>query len=159
MGSGDKNERNDEMLNDEQRKRVKDHFKRNPEATPQDIERVLGFKMDMATVIETGLLKIEAEGEDTDTDAVTGRLEVDFSMTGTDDQHHLTCAMRVKQVHTPKRDVATMLRGYVLKKVIGMFREELSRLLQDGDRVAQMVHEAEKEIKREYSAFTKREGL
>lgn len=55
------------MLNDEQRKMVKDLFKRNPEATPQDIERVLGFKMDMATVIETGMLKIEAEDEDTDT--------------------------------------------------------------------------------------------
>ena len=146
------------MLNDEQRKMVKDHFKRNPEATPQDIERVLGFKMDMATFIETGLLKIEAEDEDTDTDAVTGRLEVDFSMTGTDEQHDHTCAIRVKQVHTPKRDVATLLRGCVLKKLIGMFREELSRLLRDGDRVAQMVHEAENEIKREYRAFTQKEG-
>ena len=147
------------MLNDEQRKMVKDHFKRNPEATPQDIERVLGFKMDMATVLETGLLKIEAEGEDTDTDAVTGRLEVDFSMTGTDNQHNLTCALCVKNVHTPKRDVPTLLRGYVLRKVIGMFREELSRLLQDGDRVAQMVHEAEIEIKKEFRDFTAKEGL
>lgn len=146
------------MLNDEQRKMVKGLFKRNPEATPQDVERVLGFKMDMATVIETGLLKIEAKDEDTDTDAVTGRLEVDFSMTGTDEQHDLTCAIRVKQVHTPKRDVATLLRGCVLKKLIGMFREELSRLLRDGDRVAQMVHEAENEIKREYRAFTQKEG-
>lgn len=153
------------MLNDEQRKMVKGHFKRNPEATPQDIERVLGFKMDMATVIETGLLKIEAgllkieaEDEDTDTDAVTGRLEVDFSMTGTDEQHNLACAIRVKQLHTPKRDVATLLRGLVLKKLIGMFREELSRILRDDDRVAQMVHEAENEIKREYRAFTQKEG-
>lgn len=146
------------MLNDEQRKMVKGHFKRNPEATTQDIERVLGFKMDMATVIETGLLKLEAEDEDTDTDAVTGRLEVDFSMTGTDEQHNLTCAIRVKGVHTPKRDVATLLRGYVLKKVIGMFREELSRLLQDGDRVAQMVHEADNEVEREYRAFMQKEG-
>ena len=146
------------MLNDEQRKMVKGLFKRNPEATPQDIERVLGINMDMATVIETGMLKIEAEDEDTDTDAVTGRLEVDFSMTGTDEQHNLTCAIRVKQVHTPKRDVATLLRGCVLKKVIGMFREELSRLLKDGDRVAQMVHEAENEIEREYRAFTQKEG-
>lgn len=150
------------MLNDEQRKMVKDHFKRNPEATPQDIERVLGFKMDMATVIETGLLKLEAEDEDTDTDAVTGRLEVDFSMTGTDEQYDLDldCAIRVKQVHTPKRDdVSTMLRGCVLKKVIGMFNEELSRLLQDGDRVAKIVHEAENEIKREYRTFKQKEGL
>lgn len=146
------------MLNDEQRKMVKGHFKRNPEATPQDIERVLGFKMNMATFIETGLLKIEAKDEDTDTDAVTGWLEVDFSMTGTDEQHNLTCAIRVKQVHTPKRDVATLLRGCVLKKLIGMFREELSRLLQDGDRVAQMVHEAENEIEREYRTFTQKEG-
>lgn len=145
------------MLNDEQRKMVKGLFKRNPEATPQDIERVLGFKMDMATVIETGMLKIEAEDEDTDTDAVTGRLEVDFSMTGTDKQYDLTCAIRVKQVHAPKRDVATMLRGYVLKKVIGMCREEISRLLQDGDRVVKMVHEAENEIEREYRAFTHKE--
>lgn len=146
------------MLNDEQRKMVKGLFKRNPEATPQDVERVLGFKMDMATVIETGLLKIEAEDEDTDTDAVTGRLEVDFSMTGTDEQHDLTCSICVKQVHTPKRDVATLLRGCVLKKLIGMFREELSRLLRDDDRVAQMVHEAENEIKREYRTFTQKEG-
>lgn len=146
------------MLNDEQRKMVKDHFKRNPEATPRDIERVLGFKMDMATVIETWLLKIEAEDEDTDTDAVTGRLEVDFSMTGTDEQHNLSCAIRVKQVHTPKRDVATLLRGCVLKKLIGMFREELSRLLKDGDRVAQMVHEADNEVEREYRAFKQKEG-
>lgn len=146
------------MLNDEQRKMVKDHFKRNPEATPQDIERVLGFKMDMATFIETWLLKIEAEDEDTDTDAVTGRLEVDFRMTGTDEQHNLSCAICAKQVHTPKRDVATLLRGCVLKTLIGMFREELSRLLKDGDRVAQMVHEAENEIKREYRAFTQKEG-
>ena len=146
------------MLNDEQRKMVKGLFKRNPEATPQDIERVLGFKMDMATVIETGLLKIEAKNEDTDTDAVTGRLEVDFSMTGTDEQHNLSCAIRVKQVHTPKRDVATLLRGLVLKKVIGMFREELSRILKDGDRVAQMVHEADNEVEREYRAFMQKEG-
>lgn len=146
------------MLNDKQRETVRDYFKRNPEATPQDVERVLGFKMDMATVIETGLLKIKAKDEDTDTDAVTGRLEVDFSMTGTDGQHNLACAIRAKQVHTPKRDVATLLRGYVLKKVIGMIREELSRLLQDGDRVAQMVHEAENEIEREYRAFTQKEG-
>lgn len=146
------------MLNDEQRKMVKDHFKRNPEATPRDIERVLGFKMDMKTVIETGLLKIEAEDEDTDTDAVTGRLEVDFSMTGTDEQHDLSCAIRAKQVHTPKRDVATLLRGCVLKKLIGMFREELSRLLKDGDRVAQMVHEADNEVEREYRAFKQKEG-
>lgn len=146
------------MLNDEQRKMVKDHFKRNPEATPQDIERVLGFKMDMATVIETGLLKIEAKDEDTDTDAVTGRLEVDFSMTGTDEQYDLTCAIRVKQVHAPKCDVATLLRGLVLKKVIGMFREELSRILKDGDRVAQMVHEADNEVEREYRAFMQKEG-
>lgn len=145
------------MLNDKQRETVRDYFKRNPEATQQDIERVLGFKMDMVTVIEIGLLKIEAEDEDTDTDAVTGRLEVDFSMTGTDKQHDLTCAIRVKQVHTPKRDVATMLRGYVLKKVIGMFREELSRILQDRNRVAQMVHEAENELKLEYRAFTHKE--
>lgn len=146
------------MLNDKQRETVRDYFRRNPNAKPQDIERLLGFKMDMATVIETGLLKIETEDEDTDTDAVTGRLEVDFSMTGTDEQHNLTCAIRAKQVHAPKRDVATMLRGIVLKKLIGMFREELSRLLQDGDRVAQMVHEAENEIKREYRAFTQKEG-
>lgn len=147
------------MLNDEQRKMVKGLFKRNPEATQQDVERVLGFKMDMATVIEAGLLKIEAEDEDTDTDAVTGLLEVDFSMTGTDGQHDLlACAIRVKQVHTPKRDVATLLRGCVLKKLIDMFREELSRLLQDGDRVAQIVHEAENEIKREYCTFTQKEG-
>lgn len=146
------------MLNDEQRKMVKGLFKRNPEATPQDIERVLGFKMDMATVIETGLLKIEAKDEDTDTDAVTGRLEVDFSMTGTDKQHDLACTIRVKQVHAPKRDVATLLRGLVLKKLIGMFREELSRLLKDGDRVAQMVHEADNEVEREYRAFTQKEG-
>lgn len=146
------------MLNDEQRKMVKGLFKRNPEATPQDVERVLGFKMDMATVIETGLLKIEAKNEDTDTDAVTGRLEVDFSMTGTDEQHNLSCAIRVKQVHTPKCDVATLLRGLVLKKVIGMFREELSRILKDGDRVAQMVHEADNEVEREYRAFMQKEG-
>lgn len=146
------------MLNDEQRKMVKDHFKRNPEATPQDIERVLGFKMDMATVIETVLLKIEAKDEDTDTDAVTGRLEVDFSMTGTDKQRSLACTIRVKQVHAPKRDVATLLRGLVLKKLIGMFREELSRLLKDDDRLVQMVHEAENEVKREYRAFTQKEG-
>lgn len=146
------------MLNDEQRKMVKGLFKRNPEAMPQDVERVLGFKMDMATVIETGLLKIEAKNEDTDTDAVTGRLEVDFSMTGTDEQHNLSCAIRVKQVHTPKCDVATLLRGFVLKKVIGMFREELSRILKDGDRVAQMVHEADNEVEREYRAFMQKEG-
>lgn len=146
------------MLNDEQRKMVKDHFKRNPEATPQDIERVLGFKMDMATVIETGLLKIEAKDEDTDTDAVTGRLEVDFSMTGTDKKHDLACTIRVKQVHAPKRDVATLLRGLVLKKLIGMFSEEISRLLKDDDRVVQMVHEADNEVGREYRAFTQKEG-
>lgn len=144
------------MLNDKQRETVRDYFKRNPDATPQDIERLLGFKMDMATVIETGLLKIETKDEDTDTDAVTGRLEVDFSMTGTDKQRYLDCAICVKQVHAPKRDVATLLRGLVLKKLIGMFREELSRLLQDGDRVAQMVHEEENE--REYRAFTQKEG-
>lgn len=116
------------MLNDEQRKMVKGHFKRNP------------------------------EDEGTDTDAVTGRLEVDFSMTGTDEQHDLSCAIRVTQVHAPKRDVATLLRGCVLKKLIGMFSEEISRLLKDDDRVVQMVHEADNEVERECRAFTQKEG-
>ena len=44
------------MLNDKQRETVKDYFKTNPKATPQDIEKLLGFKMDMMTVITiTGL--------------------------------------------------------------------------------------------------------
>ncbi len=146
------------MLNDKQRETVKDYFRCKPDATPQDIEGLLGFKMDMATMIETGLLKIEAQ-DNTDTDAVSGRLEVDFCLTGTDSQHNLTCALAVKQIHTPNRDVATLLRGYVLKKVVNMFREELSRLLKDGDRVAQMVHEAENEIKKEYHDFVRKEGV
>lgn len=60
------------MLNDRQRETVRDYFKRNPDATPQDIERLLGFKMDMATVIETGLLKIETADGDGGSGSGTG---------------------------------------------------------------------------------------
>ena len=42
------------MLNDKQRETVKDYFKRNPKATPQDIEKLLGFKMDMMTASRRG---------------------------------------------------------------------------------------------------------
>ena len=147
------------MLNDKQRETLRDYFKRNPEATQQDIERLLGFKMDMATVIETGLLKIEAKDEDTDTDAVTGRIEIDFSMTGTDELYDLTYAISVKKVHTPKRDVATLFLGCVLKKVVCMLREEISRIFNEGDRVEQIVHEAEKEIMMKYLDLTQRDVL
>lgn len=36
--------------------------------------------------------------------------------------------------------------------------EEFSGILQDGDRVAQMVHEADNEVERECRAFTQKEG-
>jgi len=124
------------MLNDRQRETVRDYFKRNPDATPQDIERLLGFKMDNAS----------------------GKMEIEFSMTGDDDTHNLTCMIAVKQVQASKQDVATMLRAYVLKKVMLALREEFSGILQDGDKMLSMVRNAEQEIKKEYRAFVGKEG-
>ena len=157
------NERNDTMLNDKQRETVKDYFKSNPKATPQDIEKLLGFKMDMMTVIETGLLKIEASGNDeasaSDAGTVSGKMEIEFSMTGNDDTHNLTCMIAVKQMQLSKQDVATKLRAYVLKKVMLALREEFSGIIQDGDKMLSMVRNAEQEIKKEYRAFVGKEAL
>ena len=151
------------MLNDKQRETVKDYFKSNPKATPQDIEKLLGFKMDMMTVIETGLLKIEASGDDkasaSDAGTVSGKMEIEFSMTGNDDTHNLTCMIAVKQTQLSKQDVATKLRAYVLKKVMLALREEFSGILQDGDKMLSMVRNAEQEIKKEYRAFVGKEAL
>lgn len=147
------------MLNDRQRETVRDYFKRNPDATPQDIERLLGFKMDMMTVIETGLLKIETADGDGGSGSGTGKMEIEFSMTGNDDTHNLTCMIAVKQVQTSKQDVATKLRAYVLKKVMLALREEFSGILQDGDKMLSMVRNAEQEIKKEYRAFVGKEAL
>lgn len=150
------------MLNDKQRETVKDYFKSNPKATPQDIEKLLGFKMDIMTVIETGPLKIEASGDDeasaSDAGTVSGKMEIEFSMTGNDDTHNLTCMIAVKQMQLSKQDVATKLRAYVLKKVMPALREEFSGILQDGDKMLSMVRNAEQEIKKEYRAFVGKEG-
>ena len=151
------------MLNDKQRETVKDYFKSNPQATPQDIEKLLGFKMDMMTVIETGLLKIKASGDDkasaSDAGTVSGKMEIEFSMTGNDDTHNLTCMIAVKQMQLSKQDVATKLRAYVLKKVMLALREEFSGIIQDGDKMRSMVRNAEQEIKKEYRAFVGKEAL
>ena len=151
------------MLNDKQRETVKDYFKSNPKATPQDIEKLLGFKMDIMTVIDTGLLKIEASGDDkasaSDAGTVSGKMEIEFSMTGNDDTHNLTCMIAVKQMQLSKQDVATKLRAYVLKKVMLALREEFSGILQDGDKMLSMVRNAEQEIKKEYRAFVGKEAL
>jgi len=151
------------MLNDKQRETVKDYFKSNPKATPQDIEKLLGFKMDIMTVIETGLLKIEASGDDeasaSDAGTVSGKMEIEFSMTGNDDTHNLTCMIAVKQMQLSKQDVATKLRAYVLKKVMLALREEFSGILQDGDKMLSMVRNAEQEIKKKYRAFIGKEAL
>lgn len=154
------NERNDTMLNDKQRETVRDYFKSNPKATPQDIEKLLGFKMDAATVLETGLLMIEATRKDIDFEAgnVSGKMEIEFSMTGNDDTHNLTCMIAVKQMQLSKQDVATKLRAYVLKKVMLALREEFSGILQDGDKMLSMMKNAEREIKEEYRAFVGKEG-
>lgn len=151
------------MLNDRQRETVRDYFKRNPDATPQDIERLLGFKMDMATVIETGLLKIETAdgdgGSGSGTGNASGKMEIEFSMTGDNDTHNLTCMIAVKQVQTSKQDVATKLRAYVLKKVMLALRKEFSGILQDGDKMLSMVRNVKQEIKKEYRAFVGKEAL
>ena len=151
------------MLNDKQRETVRDYFRSNPNAKPQDIERLLGFKMDMMTVIETGLLKIEASGDDkasaSDAGTVSGKMEIEFSMTGNDDTHNLTCMIAVKQMQLSKQDAATKLCAYVLKKVMLALREEFSGILQDGDKMLSMVRNAEQEIKKEYRAFVGKEAL
>ena len=157
------NERNDKMLNDKQRETVRDYFKRFPNATPQDIEMLLGFKMDIATTIETGLLKIEVADEDgsskRENGTASGKMEVDFRMAGDDHTNDFTCAITVKQVIPSKKDVATILRAYVLKKVILALREEFSRILQDADKMRRIVKDAEDEIKKENSAFVEKEGV
>lgn len=151
------------MLNDKQRETVRDYFKRNPDATPQDIERLLGFKMDMATVIETGLLKIETAdcdgGSGSGTGNASGKMEIEFSMSGNDDTHDLTCMIAVKQVQSSKQDVATKLRAYVLKKVMLALRDEFSGILENGDKMRLMIQNAEAEIGKEFRAFAEKEGV
>jgi len=148
------------MLNDKQRETVKDYFKSNPNAKPQDIERLLGFKMDFLTTLETGILKAEviAKDGDSETGTVSGKMEIDFSMTGNDDTHDLTCMIAVKQVQSSKQDVVTKLRAYVLKKVMLSLREDISGILQDGDKMHLKVKNAEAEIAKEYRAFVGKEG-
>lgn len=149
------------MLNDKQRETVRDYFKRNPDATPQDIDRLLGFKMDFLTTLETGLLKSEviAKGGGSETGTASGKMEIEFSMSGNDDTHNLTCRIAVKQVQSSKQDVETKLRAYVLKKVMLALREEFSGILQDGDKMLSMVRNAQQEIGKEYRAFVGKEAL
>ena len=151
------------MLNDRQRETVRDYFKRNPDATPQDIERLLGFKMDMATVIETGLLKIATAdgdgGSGSGTGNASGKMEIEFSMSGNDDTHDLTCMIAVKQVQSSKQDVETKLRAYVLKKVMLALREEFSSILENVDKMRLMMQNAEAEIGKEIRAFAGKEGV
>ena len=148
------------MLNDKQREMVRDYFRGNPDATPQDIERLLGFEMDLATTIETGLLKIETAdgGGGSETGTVSGGMEIKFSMTGSDDTHNLTCSIAMKQMQLSKQDVETKLRAYVLKKVMLALREEFSGILQDGDKMQLMIQNAEAEIGKEFRAFAGKEG-
>ena len=149
------------MLNDKQRETVRDYFRSNPNATPQDIERLLGFKMDFLTTLETGLLKSEVvvKGGGSETGTASGKMEIEFSMSGNDDTHNLTCMIAVKQVQSSKQDVETKLRAYVLKKVMLALREEFSGILQDGDKMLSMVRNVEQEIKKEYRAFVGKEAL
>ena len=149
------------MLNDKQRETVRDYFKRNPDATPQDIERLLGFKMDFLTTLETGLLKSEviAKGGGSETGTASGKMEIEFSMSGNDDTHNLTCRIAVKQVQSSKQDVATKLRAYILKKVMLALSEEFSGILHDGDKMLSMVRNAQQEIEKEYRAFVGKEAL
>ena len=148
------------MLNDKQRETVRDYFRSNPNAKSQDIERLLGFKMDFLTTIETGLLRSEVIAKDggSETGTVSGKMEIEFSMSGNDDTHNLTCMIAVKQVQASKQDVATKLRAYVLKKVMLALREDFSGILQDGDKIRLMIQNAEEEIKKEYRAFVEKEG-
>ncbi len=149
------------MLNDKQRETVRDYFRSNPNAKPQDIERLLGFKMDFLTTLETGLLRSEVivKGGGSETGTASGKMEIEFSMTGNDDTRNLTCMIAVKQVQASKQDVATKLRAYVLKKVMLALREEFSGILQDGDKMLSMVRNVEQEIKKEYRAFVGKEAL
>ena len=148
------------MLNDKQRETVRDYFRSNPNAKPQDIERLLGFKMDFLTTLETGLLKSEviAKGGGSETGTASGKMEIEFSMSGNDDTHNLTCMIAVKQVQSSKQDVETKLRAYVLKKVMLALREEFSGILENGDKMRLMIQNAEAEIGKEYRAFVGKEG-
>ena len=149
------------MLNDKQRETVRDYFRSNPNAKPQDIERLLGFKMDFLTTLETGLLKSEviAKGGGSETGTASGKMEIEFSMSCNDDTHNLTCRIAVKQVQSSKQDVATKLRAYVMKKVMLALSEEFSGILQDGDKMLSMVRNAQQEIEKEYRAFVGKEAL
>ena len=149
------------MLNDKQRETVRDYFRSNPNAKPQDIERLLGFKMDFLTTLETGLLKSEviAKGGGSETGTVSGKMEIEFSMSGNDDTHDLTCMIAVKQVQLSKQDVATKLRAYTLKKVMLALRNEFSGILENGDKMRLMMQNAEAEIGKEIRAFAGKEGV
>lgn len=149
------------MLNDKQRETVRDYFRSNPNAKPQDIERLLGFKMDFLTTLETGLLKSDviAKGGGSETRTASGKMEIEFSMTGDDDTPNLTCMIAVKQVQLSKQDVETKLRAYVLKKVMLALRDEFSGILENGDKIRLMIQNAEAEIGKEIRAFAGREGV
>ena len=148
------------MLNDKQRETVRDYFRSNPNAKPQDIERLLGFKMDFLTTLETGLLRSEviAKGGGSETGTVSGKMEIEFSMSGNDDTHDLTCMIAVKQVQSSKQDVATKLRAYTLKKVMLALRDEFSGILENGDKMRLMMQNAEAKIGKEFRAFAGKEG-
>ena len=149
------------MLNDKQRETVRDYFRRNPNAKPQDIERLLGFKMDSLTILETALLKSEviAKGGGSEIGTASGKMEIEFSMSGNDDTHDLTCMIAVKLVQLSEQDVATKLRAYVLKKVMLAFRDEFSGILGNGDKMRLMIQNAEAEIGKEIRAFAEKEGV
>lgn len=148
------------MLNDKQRETVRDYFRSNPNAKPQDIEKLLGFKMDAATVLETALLMIEATRKDRDFEAgvASGEIKVEFSMSDNDDTYDLTCRIAVKQVQSSKQDVETKLRAHILKKVMLALREELVGILENGDKMRLMIQNAEEELKKEWRTFLGKEG-
>ena len=143
------------MLNDKQRETVRDYFRSNPNAKPQDIERLLGFKMDFLTTLRSEVIAKDGGSE---TGTVSGKMEIEFSMSGNDDTHNLTCMIAMKQMELSKQDVLTKLRAYVLKKVMLALHEDFSGILQDGDKIRLMIQNAEEEIKKEYRAFVEKEG-
>lgn len=150
------------MLNDKQREMVKDYFKGNPKATPKDIEQLLGFKMDMATVIETGLLKIETAdgdgGSGSEVGVASGEIKVEFSMSSKDGMDDLKCAVTVGSMQMSKQNIETKLCAYILKKVMLAVREKLVGILQDGDKMLSMKKNAEEELKKEWRTFLGKEG-
>lgn len=119
------------MMNETERTKVREHFKRHPDATAADIGHLLGRDMDVMEIIEAGLIMADVEkhaeagAPETEPTTARCRLEIEFSAEWTADG--CTCNA---VVHVPPAEKGAL--GLLLRTAVGQFRDELAEAMAGG---------------------------